>query len=102
MLPPITAAGKLADKVIVGTLFATPAERINPLVAGGFYGTGSLQTSDGLLVSLGGEPTMIYIGTDTTTEFTQIDRAGRYRFRVFERFQFVARDSAAFVRFDLK
>jgi uncharacterized linocin/CFP29 family protein len=78
--------------------FGTPADRINPLVTGGFYGTGSLSNLDGLLVSLGGEPTTIYIGTDTITEFTQIDPAGRYRFRVFERFQSVVREPSAFVR----
>jgi uncharacterized linocin/CFP29 family protein len=81
--------------------FATAADRINSLVVGGFYGTGSLLKSDGLLVSVGGEPTTIYIGNDTTVEFTQIDNNGRYRFRVFERFQFVARDPGAFVRLKL-
>ena len=70
-------------------------------MVGGFYGTGSLPKSDGLLVSLGGEPTTIYIGNDTTVEFTQIDLNGRYRFRVFERFQSVVRDSNVFVRFKL-
>jgi uncharacterized linocin/CFP29 family protein len=82
--------------------FATAADRINPLVTGGFYGTGSLPTSDGLLVSLGGEPTTIYIGNDTTVEFTQVDLNGRYRFRVFERFQSVVRDWKVFVRFKLE
>jgi uncharacterized linocin/CFP29 family protein len=82
--------------------FATAADRINPLVTGGFYGTGSLPSSDGLLVSLGGEPTTIYIGNDATVEFTQVDLNGRYRFRVFERFQSVVRDSNVFVRFKLE
>jgi hypothetical protein len=74
----------------------TPGDRITPLVTGGFHGTGCLPDNDGLLVSLGGEPTTIYLGIDATTAFTQIEPNGIYRFRVFERFQFVERDRAAF------
>jgi uncharacterized linocin/CFP29 family protein len=79
-----------------------PADRIIPLVAGGFYGTGRLPDDDGLLVSLGGEPTTIYIGIDATTAFTQTEPNGTYRFRVFERIQFVARDPSVFLRLVLK
>jgi uncharacterized linocin/CFP29 family protein len=75
---------------------ATPADRITPLVSGGFVGTGCLDDNEGLLVSLGGEPTTIYIGIDATTAFTHIESNGIYRFRVFERFQFVERDSTVF------
>jgi hypothetical protein len=50
-----------------------------------------------LLVSLGGEPTTIYVAQDAITAYTQEDGEGNYRFRVFERVQFVARDKAAFV-----
>jgi uncharacterized linocin/CFP29 family protein len=79
-----------------------PADRIIPLVKGGFYGTGCLPSDEGLLVSLGGEPTTIYIGIDATTAFTHIESNGIYRFRVFERFQFVARDSRAFLTLSFK
>jgi uncharacterized linocin/CFP29 family protein len=80
----------------------TPADRIIPLVTGGFYGTGCLSDGDGLLASLGGEPTTIYLGIDATTAFTQTEPNGTYRFRVFERIQFVARDPSVFVRLVLK
>jgi uncharacterized linocin/CFP29 family protein len=80
----------------------TPRDRITPLVTGGFYGTGCLPDDDGLLVSLGGEPTTIYLGIDATTAFTQIEPKGIYRFRVFERFQVVERDSAAFRRLEFE
>jgi uncharacterized linocin/CFP29 family protein len=76
----------------------TAAERIIPMVTGGFLAVGSLPESAGLLVSLGGEPTTIYIGIDATTAFTQIQPNGGYRFRVFERIQFVIRDPKAFAR----
>ena len=80
----------------------TTAERITPLVTGGFHGTGSLPAATGLLVSLGGEPTTIYIAQDAVTAFTQEDPGGAYRFRVFERVQIVNRDARALVRLNFQ
>jgi hypothetical protein len=87
----------------------TPADRIKPLVTHGFYPTGALLIPQkqgqgplpfGLLASLGGEPVSIYVGVDAVTEFTQIDERGVAQFRVFERVQYVARDTSALVRFE--
>jgi uncharacterized linocin/CFP29 family protein len=80
----------------------TTADRLTPLLSGGFYGTGTLPQSTGLLVSLGGEPTTLYVGQDPITAYTQHDNEGNARFRVFERVQIVARDPRAFVRLDFK
>jgi uncharacterized linocin/CFP29 family protein len=74
----------------------TTAERIKPLVEGGYYGTGTLPDSKGLLVALGGEPTCLYVGREAEAEFVRKDGA-KYVFRVVERVQFVARDARAFV-----
>jgi uncharacterized linocin/CFP29 family protein len=74
----------------------TTAERIKPLVEGGFYGTGTLPEDRGLLVALGGDPTSLYVGHEATTEFVQKE-GSKYLFRVVERIQFVARDPRAFV-----
>jgi uncharacterized linocin/CFP29 family protein len=82
--------------------FIITADRITPLVTGGFFGTAALPPKTGLLASLGGEPTTLYLGIDVTTEFTQRDQSASYYFRVFERAQFNARDSRAFVRLDFK
>jgi uncharacterized linocin/CFP29 family protein len=83
----------------------TTADRIVPLIKGGFYPTGALlfptqspPQSFGLLASLAGEPVSIYVGVDAVTAFTQADPGGILRFRVFERVQFVARDPRALVR----
>ena len=75
----------------------TTAERIRPLVEGGFYGTGTLPDGEGLLVALGGDPTSLYVGQEATTEFVRKD-GGKYIFRVVERVQFVARDARALVK----
>lgn len=74
----------------------TTAERIKPLVEGGFYGTGTLPPDKGLLVALGGDPTCLYVGREATTEFVRKE-GSKYFFRVVERIQFVARDPRAFV-----
>ena len=84
------------------TTLVTTADRLLPLLAGGFYGTGTLPASTGFLVSLGGEPTSLYVGQDATTAYTQPDGEGNSRFRVFERVQMNARDDRAFVRLDFK
>jgi len=54
-----------------------------------------------LLIALGGEPTTIYFSADPMTEHTQKDEGGRYLFRQFERVQFVARASRAFLKLNL-
>ena len=74
----------------------TTADRIKPLVEGGFYGTGTLPSDQGLLVALGGDPTSLYVGQEATTEFVR-KAEGKYFFRVVERVQFVARDARALV-----
>jgi uncharacterized linocin/CFP29 family protein len=74
----------------------TTADRIKPLVEGGFYGTGTLPEDRGLLVALGGEPTSLYLGREVAAEFVRKEGA-KYFFRVAERVQFVARDPRSFV-----
>jgi len=74
----------------------TTAERLRPLLEGGFYGTGTLPAESGLLVALGGEPTTLYVGREAGTEFVRKEGAN-YIFRVVERVQFVARDPRSFV-----
>ena len=81
------------------TTLITAGDRIKELVTGGFYGTGTLPANTGLLVSLGGQPTTIYFGPDTTTKYTGLDnQEGNYLFLVFEQVQLVARDPRAFVK----
>jgi uncharacterized linocin/CFP29 family protein len=74
----------------------TPGDQINRIVTGGFYMVNKLPDDTGILVSLGGEPAKIIIGTDATTAFTTTDGLGNYHFRVFERIQLVVRDGRAF------
>ena len=88
--------------VAIGTNLTTTADRLMPLLAGGFFGTAALPARTGLLVSLGGEPTTLYIGVDTTASFAQKDANETHLYRVFERIQFNARDARAFVRLDFQ
>jgi uncharacterized linocin/CFP29 family protein len=74
----------------------TTAERIKPLVEGGFMETVTLPQDSGLLVALAGDPTSLYVGREASTEFVRKD-GSKYFFRVVERIQFVARDPRAFV-----
>jgi uncharacterized linocin/CFP29 family protein len=84
------------------TTLTTTADRLMPLLPGGFYGTGTLPPATGLLVSLGGEPTSLYVGQDAITGYTQQDGDGQSRFRVYERVQITARDPRAFVKLEFK
>jgi uncharacterized linocin/CFP29 family protein len=75
-------------------LLQTPGDQIPHVVTGGFYMVNGLPT--GILVSLGGEPTKIILGTDAIAAFTHTDALGNCHFRVFERIQLVVRDGRAF------
>jgi uncharacterized linocin/CFP29 family protein len=80
----------------------TPADRIAPLVSLGLFGTGTLPTASGLMVSVGGNTMDLVVGIEPTTEFLQVGSDGSYRFRVFERFALRVKDPGAVVRFDFK
>ncbi len=75
-----------------------PADRIRPLVAEGFFGTGTLPEATGLLISLGGNAMDVVVGVDPLTSFEQMDSSGLYCFRVFERFALRIKDPSAIVR----
>ena len=76
----------------------TTADRIRPLLEGGFYSSGMLPDDQGLLVALAGDPTKLYVGREATTEFVRQDEAN-YIFRVVERVQYVVRDPRALIAF---
>jgi uncharacterized linocin/CFP29 family protein len=82
----------------VGGTLTTTADRLTPLLAGGFYGTGTLPDKKGLLVSLGGQPTTLFIGQDVITAYTQSNEEGQTVLRVYERVQIIARDPTAIVK----
>jgi uncharacterized linocin/CFP29 family protein len=101
-------------------LLQAPGDRIYNVVTGGFYMVNSLAVANlaalpivflptigvfrllppsndiGILVSLGGEPAKIILGTDATAAFTHTDAQGNYHFRVFELIQMVVQDGRAF------
>jgi len=77
-------------------LLQTPGDQIPHVVTGGFYMVNGLPAHIGILVSLGGEPAKIILGTDAITAFTHTDALGNCYFRVFERIQLVVRDGRAF------
>jgi len=97
----ILPTGPYADTFVApspGSLVTT-ADRIQPLVEGGFYTSGVLPEYQGLLVALGGEPIKLYLGREATVEFIQKQGAD-YRFRVVERIQYIVRDPRALILLD--
>ena len=81
---------------------AMPADRIKPLVTLGFYGTGTLPPSTGVMLSAGGNSIDLVASVDPVTEFLQVNPDGIYRFKVFERFALRVKDKTAIVRFEFK
>ena len=79
----------------------TTADRIRPLVEGGFCGTGSLPNNRGLLVALGGEPTRLCMGREVNTEFER-KKDREYIFRASERFNFIERDPRSLVALNFR
>lgn len=79
---------------------AMPSDRIKPLVPLGFYGTGTLPASSGVMVSVGGNAMDLVASVDPITEFLQVDPDGTYRFKVYERFALRVKDKTAIVRLE--
>jgi uncharacterized linocin/CFP29 family protein len=73
----------------------SPADRLSPLLQGGLYFTGALTLGSGLLASLAGNHTTIYVAQDAITAFTHVDEVGNYHFRVFEQIQYGVLDGRA-------
>jgi hypothetical protein len=101
-VPPIRFAQIFAP--IGPGLLQTPGDQLSHVLTGGLYMVNSLGVPPapaapndiGILVSLGGEPTKIILGSDAITAFTFTDQFGNYYFRVFEAIQMVVRDGRAF------
>jgi uncharacterized linocin/CFP29 family protein len=77
-----------------GTL-TSPADRINPLVTKGFYGTGNVPELTGFVVSVGGNTMDLVVGTDPITAVQQQAPDGRWVLRVFGRWALRFKDSSA-------
>ena len=85
-------------------LLQTPGDQLRQVVTGGLHMVNSLGVPPapaapneiGILVSLGGEPAKIILGSDAITAFTFTNVFGNYHFRVFEPIQMVVRDGRAF------
>jgi uncharacterized linocin/CFP29 family protein len=86
-----------------GTLIM-PADRIKSLLGKDsegrhmFYGTGTLLSDTGLMMSLGGNTIDLASGNGVVTTFVQKDTANLYQFRVVERFTVRLKDKSALVR----
>jgi hypothetical protein len=91
-----------------------PADRIKPLVMGGFYESEALYSASpnpgvvdgdhiqglGLLAALAGRSTTIYVSQDAITIPTQVDTEGNQHFRVVERVQYVCNDTRSLLRME--
>ncbi len=86
----------------LATTLIMPADRIKPLVMAGFYGTGTLPSLRGILVSLGGNTMDLVLGMDATTAFLQEDPSGNYRFRVYERFALRIKDNTSIIKLEFQ
>jgi len=82
---------------LAGSLTA-PADRIKPLVAQGYFGTGALPRQTGVLLSVGGNTVDLVLASDATVDFSQVDGDGLWRFRVFERFALRVKEGSAVLR----
>lgn len=104
-----------------------PADRINPLMTEGYFGTGTMPgiptppnpnpgkpvlvnqnptnpntQSMGLVVSTGGNTMDIVYSCDPVTGFMQVDQNGFFRFRVLERFALRLKDESAVIRLEFQ
>ena len=81
----------------IGGGLDTTADRIRPMVLGGFYGTPALPPGTGLMAALAGQSTIVHIGRDATAEFVQ-QKDSTYEFRVSQRLTVVVTDPRALLK----
>lgn len=93
----------LYASVGIGSLVTT-AQRVEPLVKSGVFGTGTVPPNAGslpsppyygALVSIGGDTMDLVVGQDATTDFMQKDPNELWRFRVWQRFALRVFDPSA-------
>src|SRR5262249_9269934 len=77
----------------------TPASAIKALVEGGFVMSPGLPAKTGLLVSLGGKTTTLYVGTEPRIEFDTKDHS-TYEFDTLESIQFHNVDRRALIKLE--
>jgi hypothetical protein len=101
LLDPTTYADAhlpLQDSAII-----TPASAIQSLVGdGGFAMAAGLPPSTGLLVSLAGATTKLYVGTEPIVEFRLADKDGIYYFTARQSIQFVNIDARSLIKLEFK
>ncbi|MBV9544370.1 MAG: encapsulin [Chloroflexi bacterium] len=84
-----------------------PKDRVEPLLGRPIVHAGVLDDRPwrqdqpaGVIISTSGDPLDLVVAVDVTPEFLQVDKEGRYIFRVFERFTPRVKDPAAIVRIE--
>ena len=71
-----------------------PVDRILPLIGGPLLRSSSMEPDVGIVVSLAGDAIDIVVATPPKAQFLQISGAGKYLFRVYERFVLRIKDSS--------
>jgi uncharacterized linocin/CFP29 family protein len=79
----------------LATPVVIPADRIRPLMAAGFYGTGQLPDKRGLVVAVDGENADVAMAVHGATAFVDIEGDEARRFRVYTRFTGRIKDKRA-------
>ena len=63
-----------------------PADRIKPLLEGPMLRSSTIPKTEGVIVSLAGDPVDLVVAGDIAVQFVQMTPEPRYIFRVAERF----------------
>jgi uncharacterized linocin/CFP29 family protein len=77
-----------------------PSDRITPFLGHALMRSGTIPEQQGLVVSLAGDAIDLAVAVDSTPQFLNINDAGRYHFRVFERFALRIKERHAIARLE--
>jgi uncharacterized linocin/CFP29 family protein len=77
-----------------------PSDRITPFLGHALLRTGTIPDNRGLIISLAGDPVDIAVAVDVAPQFLNVTDAGRYHFRVFERFALRIKERRAIARLE--
>jgi uncharacterized linocin/CFP29 family protein len=77
-----------------------PSDRIAPFLGRPLIRSGTVPRTFGVLVSLAGAPIDLAVAVDAAPQFLNVSNAGRYRFRVYERFALRIKEVECIVRLE--
>jgi uncharacterized linocin/CFP29 family protein len=90
----------VAAQTPIANSLVLPSDRITPFLGRAILRSGTIPDTHGVVISLAGDPVDLAVAVDVVPQFLNVTDAGRYHFRVFERFALRVKERHAIARLE--